>query len=171
MFREIEKYSGYLIFSTGEIFSIKRNNFLVGKTDKYGYRVVLLTLESKKVHKTVHRLVAEAFLGFSSLQVNHKDGNKQNNCLENLEYVTAKENTEHAFKLGLRKSCPKGIRTNSNGFGEGNGTSILKEDQVIAIKKLLKEKILTQKKIADTFSVSESCIKMIAQGRSWKHLA
>ena len=49
-----------------------------------------------------------AFYGESNLYVNHKDGNKLNNNLENLEYLTAKENTIHAFRIGLMK--PHGMK-------------------------------------------------------------
>lgn len=83
---------------------LKIGKELKQKTNKYGYQCVVLCRgpEDHK-HSTVHRLVLLAFAGRSKKQVNHKDGNKKNNKLENLEYCTAKENTNHAIKSGLKK--------------------------------------------------------------------
>lgn len=64
----------------------------------WGYMTVNLCKCGKSNTKRVHRLVAEAFLGESDLQVDHIDGNKQNNRLDNIEYVTPKENTNRAWK-------------------------------------------------------------------------
>lgn len=73
----------------------------------YGY--LFITARNKNSRKRtqfrVHRLVLETFVGAKThLFVNHKDGNKQNNRLDNLEYVTPKENMQHAAKTGLIKS-------------------------------------------------------------------
>lgn len=68
-----------------------------------GYGVVKLI--NKRIF--VHKLVAEAFIKKRpvGLQINHKDCNKKNNFIENLEYVTQKQNMQHASKNGLRPSC------------------------------------------------------------------
>lgn len=68
-----------------------------------GYLNVMLKMRGKKYY--VHRLVAEHFIdGDSSLEVNHKDGNKLNNCVENLEWVTRKQNSLHLVHvLGCKK--------------------------------------------------------------------
>ena len=64
-----------------------------------GYLFVTLAVSNTHWHKTLHSMVAGAFIGPrpSGAQVNHKDGNKQNNSLVNLEYVSAKENAQHAL--------------------------------------------------------------------------
>lgn len=64
---------------------------------------VNLCKNGKSNTKRVHRLVASAFLGESDLQVDHIDGNKLNNRLDNLEYVTPQENTNRAWKNGQAK--------------------------------------------------------------------
>ena len=69
----------------------------------WGYMTVNLSKNGKGSTKRVHRLVANAFLGESNLQIDHIDGNKQNNRLDNLEYVTPKENTNRAWEKGLAK--------------------------------------------------------------------
>jgi HNH endonuclease domain protein len=81
-----------------------------------GYCYVDLMVNGKKLRKLVHRLIAETFLDNYSdtLDVNHKDCNKTNNKLENLECVTRKENLEHAKKNGLIIASEKQIQARNN---------------------------------------------------------
>ena len=75
-----------------------------------GYAYVGISLHNKAVGRRVHRLVAEAFLGDANgLQVNHKDGNKANNAIDNLEYCTQSENMRHAYDIGLEKKYGKKV--------------------------------------------------------------
>ena len=67
--------------------------------DKYGYKIVCLQRYRQRKYLKIHRLVALTFLGPSTLTVNHKDLDKTNNHVSNLEYLTAIENTEHARSL------------------------------------------------------------------------
>lgn len=74
---------------------------------QHGYHCVALITDHKTKVFRVHRLVAEHFIGPQPTpehQVNHIDGNKANNCVDNLEWVTPKENTQHAIQMGLRES-------------------------------------------------------------------
>lgn len=70
-----------------------------------GYRAVALTKNGKAIHRYVHRLVMLAFVGEppEGHEVNHRDGDKSNNALANLEYVTRSENNNHAFASGLAR--------------------------------------------------------------------
>lgn len=71
-----------------------------------GYPVVTLCVDGKRRVTHVHALVASAFLGDrgDGLMVNHKDGDKTNNHISNLEYVTRAENMQHAARIGLLPS-------------------------------------------------------------------
>ena len=79
--------------------------------DKGGYQKVSLTDSGKKKHYyLVHRLVASAFLGDpEGMQINHKDGIKTHNYVENLEICDQSYNTIHAYRLGLMKPCNNGF--------------------------------------------------------------
>jgi hypothetical protein len=70
-----------------------------------GYLAVSLWKDGKRLTNRVHTLVAKAFLGVcpNSYDVNHKDGIKTNNCIDNLEYCSRLENIKHAYAMGLRK--------------------------------------------------------------------
>lgn len=63
-----------------------------------GYLEVQLCMGRVKKHVRVHRLVAARYLGWSNLQVNHIDGDKKNNHITNLTYVTARQNVQHFFE-------------------------------------------------------------------------
>lgn len=71
-----------------------------------GYCHVSLSKDGVEKHCQLHRIVAAAFIPNPDTkpQVNHKDGNKQNNCANNLEWVSAQENTQHAIDFGLRQN-------------------------------------------------------------------
>ena len=102
----------YMVSNTG---LVKRIRFINGKhnfererllkptINKDGYMFVRLCKNGKSKNMRIHKLVANAFLGENDLQVDHIDGNKLNNRLDNLEYVTPKENTQRAWKKGIAK--------------------------------------------------------------------
>jgi hypothetical protein len=95
-YKKIEGYENYMVSETGMILNIKRNKHLVNViADRY--MIVLLYKKNKRKRHYVHRLVAQAFCQKQEGKkfVNHKDLNKHNNNSFNLEWVTAKENTNH----------------------------------------------------------------------------
>jgi hypothetical protein len=110
--KNIEGYSGYKISNQGRVFSNKLKRVIQPPQDKDGYyRIGLWNKQVVKKYR-VHRLVAIAFVANpDNLSiVNHKNGNKQNNFVENLEWCTVAQNEQHS-RLVLGKTTPKGIHT------------------------------------------------------------
>jgi hypothetical protein len=164
--------SCYEVSNLGRIKSLDRkvkskNNSISnikGKFVIYHKRGEYLSYDLSKngIKKTIsiHRLVAQAFIPNpeNKPQVNHKDANKLNNNLSNLEWVTRKENSEHA---SLNNLMP---------IGEKNYHNKIKEKDVLFIRKSLKLKTLTPRKLADMFYVNINHIYNIRDIKSWKYL-
>ena len=110
----------------------------------------------RKTH-TIHKLVAEAFLGpANGRTVNHKDGNKQNNRLENLEYMTPGENLQHAFATGLRETKR----------GERHWMTTLTESEVRQIR-ASREGL---KACAARYGTSRATVQRLRKRETWGHL-
>jgi hypothetical protein len=160
--KEVVGYEGlYEVSSLGFVKSLHRGGRL-RVLCKIPGRYVLVNL-SKRGHVSshlVHRLVAEAFYGAprSGEQVNHKNGNKHDNRIENLEYCTPSENKKHAFGIGL--CCMKGERHNN---------SKLTNDLVYRIRQSLKDGV-SHSAIAVEIGISRSTISKINAGKAWSHL-
>lgn len=102
--KEIPGFAGYYININGEVFSTKHYNKLtkmVLREDKDGYYEVGMYKNKKRYFRRVHRLVLEAFSSNPNnlTQVNHKDGNKKNNNIDNLEWCTCQDNMIHSFRV------------------------------------------------------------------------
>lgn len=116
----------YLFTSDGKVFSLKTNKFLKQQTNRNGYLGV--NIKKPGVGRRfclTHRLIAETFFSYLGkdncfYEVNHIDGNKQNNNVNNLEWLTRKENLDHSKRLKLMK--PK--------VGEENPNSKLTNNQI-----------------------------------------
>ena len=105
--KDIVGYEGlYQITSDGKVYSLYSHRYIKTHITKCGYERIKLYKNHKSCQYDVHRLVAEAFIpnNDNKEQVNHIDGNKLNNYLSNLEWVTAEENIEHAKTNHLFKS-------------------------------------------------------------------
>lgn len=92
-------FQGFYISSIGRI-KTKRNKITYG-AESNGYKMTSVYVNGVRTTRKVHCLMAESFFGRQELLVNHKDGNKSNNRIENLEYVTYAENAQHAHDTGL----------------------------------------------------------------------
>lgn len=125
------------------------------------YQIINLSkLDGKKRTFRVHRLVMMAFRpveNMDELEVNHLDGNKKNNKLENLEWCTASENQKHAFKTGLQKARK----------GEDSNFAKLSKEDVDKVFELRAQGLL-QREIADIVGCTHSNISAILRGKSWK---
>lgn len=141
--------------------TIKKETIMSFEIDKDGYYRVGLRKNAKQLNHYVHRLVANAFIHNpnNKEQVNHIDGIKNNNNVENLEWVTHKENREHAAANGLVPDQ----------WGRKNPNSKLTEQDVLLIKKL-KEDGMTYREVSENIGTSISNVKNIVLGRTWKWL-
>jgi len=152
----MKKYldTNYLVFENGDIINQKTNKKLKPQNNGNGYLKVTLTIEGKQVQKYVHRLVAELYLLDKSIQVNHIDGDKSNNHISNLEWVTNSENQKHAHRIGLKK----------NGNKLWNGK--FSQEDINSIKKMDLEGV-KRKDIAIHFNCSKSTISDILNGKRY----
>lgn len=150
--------SNYAVSSAGRIRNNKTSRilkaFLVGKKSTNYYAVDLPTRKSIKVHK----LVAHYFIGESELQINHKNGNKADNNVSNLEYCTAKENVKHAWDTGLSK--PR----------KGNTNNLSKIPEELARKIKYSSAGKTHREWADELGVSQNAVNLIRKGKNWSWL-
>lgn len=114
IWKDIEGFPGYQVSSIGRVRCFRNFNGII--TDNYRilkpilnkddyYYVDLYTIDRKQVHKRIHRLIADTFLGPQpELVVNHINGDKHDNRVENIEWVTAKQNSTLAAEAGLYKT-------------------------------------------------------------------
>lgn len=101
--RQIKGFENYTVSEKGDVFSTITNKQLRQRISKQGYAYVNLYNSEGRKTKKIHRLVAETFIKNPNnyTQVNHKDGDKLNNRVNNLEWCTASYNTQHAYDNGL----------------------------------------------------------------------
>ena len=93
-------WNGYYATRSGKIWSAKTNSFIEGKIDQNGYRELCIMVDGQRKYVRVHIMIARTFLKKptgkgSDLEVNHKDKNKLNNKVSNLEWATPAENSQH----------------------------------------------------------------------------
>ena len=103
------KETEYSISTEGLVRKDTKNNYILSQSSQQDYKFVTLLIEGKQKRMRVHRLVAETFIPNPDEKpfVNHIDGNRSNNNVENLEWVTPSENTQHAVSMGLMNNGRK----------------------------------------------------------------
>ena len=110
--RTVKEYSNYEVNQFGQIRHKKRKQILKPRSNKGGYQYVNFKIDGKNINFAVHRIVANAFIpnpnGYT--EVNHKDYDRMNNCVDNLEWVTSSQNKVHAYlKLENKTSRGKAV--------------------------------------------------------------
>jgi len=159
----IRGYEGYYEISDwGRVKSLKRKYcpeemFLTPCPNAQNYLHVILSKEGKQYTAKIHVMVATHFLGDrpKGLDIHHLDGNKHNNHVSNLAYITHHENILHAWESGLAKAH--------------HNNSKLTVGQVQSIRRLAKQGV-SQKRLAKVFKVSPSTIGAIAKRKIWKEV-
>mgnify|MGYP002753608007 CR=1 FL=1 len=164
----------YKVSNTGRIFSFAKIKIGIElkptickdkrtlSLEKERYPSVSISDNNKQIkNHHIHRLVAEMFIPNPENKkcVNHIDGNKQNNVVTNLEWVTYKENTQHALKNNLLNPP----------VGERSSGAIYTESQVLEAINLLSTG-KTNKEVADVTNINERCISDIRNKKRWSYL-
>lgn len=152
--KPIEGFPNYLIKENGEVFSLKTGKILKPSLSKSGYLQFNLINKNGASSILLHRILMIAFKFnpfYKTLQVNHIDGDKLNNDLENLEWVTASKNTQHAFDTGLTPKGASHYNTNISDF------------QIMEIISL-RENGLSYKEIAKKYNTTRQSISNYCRG-------
>lgn len=163
---EIPDYSRYIFYSDGSILAKnwKNSDKRVKMTPALsgGYlKTVFVTDSGVYKSKQVHRMIALAFIPNpeNKPEVNHINGVKTDNRVENLEWVTHSENIIHSFKNKLQSND-----------GEKNPFSILTEKEVIEIRSKFKPRKYTREMLSKEYGVKACTIKDVVLRKSWKHI-
>jgi len=171
--KQMPLFPDYLLSNYGRVYSKTSNKILKPQKRPNGYlKVSLYRNKATFINQSIHKLVAKHFLDFPNSKykifVNHKDGFKNNNYYQNLEWVTPSENNVHAIKIGLWN--PRGINSVLNVYNEETVHQIC----------LLHKQGLSQGKIYDRIKHNDDIrnkpktidlIKKIRNKKSWRHIS
>ena len=141
----------YLICNKGFVFNEDIHGIQAPHLEKNGYLRATMCHNGKRYKDNIHRLVAKYFIDNPNNlpQVNHKDGNKHNNDVNNLEWVTPRENVIHSYDKHLNHS------------GEKCKLAKFSDNQIHYVCKLLEENELTIKEIAEVTNTSKRTVKHV----------
>jgi hypothetical protein len=158
----IKGFENYAVDDQGNIFSLPKKTrkgirILKSTVGKNGYPMLDLCKDGEIKRFLVHRLIAQTLLPNpnNKEQVNHINGNKLDNRLENLEWNTRSENQKHAIKIGLRSAK-----------GEKNSQCKITEQEVLYIRNSEEKGSILAKKL----NISQTTISQIRNGKTWTHI-
>lgn len=164
IWKDVPGYEGiYVISNMGRLKRIMHrkhptNTIINASINDYGYHYSCLTINGKGQNHMIHRLVGQAFIPNpeDKPQVNHIDGCKSNNVLQNLEWNTSKENINHAWDTGLAK--PKN--------GILNGNAVLTEKDILEIR----ASSLTPLELSLIYKIKREQVYKILRRERWTHI-
>lgn len=175
IWKDISTYEGiYQVSSMGHVKSLDRlakdrwggGRLIYGKMitiqcDMHGYRYVHLYKNSKGRNCKVHLLVAKAFIeNINNLPfINHIDGDKSNNCINNLEWCTQSENEKHAHQIGLK-----------NHKGENHPRNRFTNDDILEMRRLFDIEKLNQREIGRIMNINYKTVHKIVHRQRWAHI-
>jgi hypothetical protein len=165
--RPIPSVIGYAASACGQIISFHRlEPFALRQANHpQGYKKVCVKTYAGIKNRLVHRLVMEAWVGPcpEGCVTNHKNGNKTDNRLENLEYCTQSENMAHSYGYGLSPKPP-------TKQGSDCRLSKLNEEKVLALRAETDRKPGHLQRLSDKYGITASSISKILLRRTWKHI-
>lgn len=164
MIKQIPNHESFLCTTEGIVIG-KRGKPMKGHVDRWGYREVLFSENGKTKNYLVHRLILSTFKpveNMEQLDVNHKNGDKLDNRLENLEWCTRSENILHAYATGLEKKQ----------YGENHHAHKLTDDDVRYIRKVYikRDKQFGAVALAQKFNVDRTTIHDVVRRKTWGEL-
>lgn len=164
---EIQGYEGlYSVTSDGRVWSHKRAKFLKACPNSRGYYVVTLRGHGKST-KSVHRLVADAFIDYvdGKDQINHIDGDKSNNAVSNLEWCSSSENHRHAiYDLGRKHTDVQRKTARQNGIKCRSVTM----DDARQIRLDYATGEYTQRMLGSRYGISRDAVGLIVRNKTYK---
>ena len=151
----VSNYYSYYVTKDGEVFN-KFGKLIRSSDNGRGYLTVNINTDRGRVCKAVHRLVAEVYLlnPYHFSDVDHVDGVRLNNSVDNLRWVSHSENIKHSYSLGNRSA--KGVR---------NSRALLTEDEVRDIKLLIS--IGYRRRCLVLFGYPSGSVAGILSGKNW----
>lgn len=157
-FQDIPGFEGlYQVCKNGDVYSLLTKKILRKRNCGSGYIGYSLRRDGNTYGMKAHRLVLLTFVGDSEMEVNHINGNKHDNRLENIEYCTRSENNRHAIETGLR-IMP---------YGDNAYRRTLSLKTVLDIKKAIAKGDKRFRAIAKDFGVASGTISKINTGKLW----
>lgn len=152
------KNSNTMVSSSGRCYNLVKRKFVSSVTGK-GYLRFSYGTGSGKKYQLIHRAVAELFIDNpeGKEQVNHKDLNKKNNTIGNLEWATRMKNLQHSYDNGMKR------------VGVNHGSARFKEQDIHDIRMLANE--FTHAEISRYYGVARTTITAICRGKNWSHIS
>lgn len=165
MWKKCKVNNSYMVSTDGMVKRVETDRILKQKLDKDNYLSINMSMGGRGNTKQVfvHRLVAEAFIPNPENKplVKHIDGNPINNCVENLKWVTPKENVEHSIKIGLK----------NNDHGSLSCNSKLSPNEINYCRKMYqpRSKLYGCRALAKRFGVSKSTMSYILNNKTYSY--
>lgn len=154
----VELNEDYVVYPDGNVWSKRNKMFLKPVLASSGYLTYSPSVTKGLLSPTVHRILAYCYLGAfdQGMVVNHKDGNKLNNSLDNLEVVTYSQNTRHAREMGLFRHIPS----------EENPMARLTVEQIEQIHGMFHAGS-TNDEVALAYGIHPRYVSLIRHGKRW----
>ena len=170
IWKDIVEYEGiYQVSNLGRVKSIhntythNQNGMRIPSTVGCGYLAVALYKNSKGKNHKIHRLLAQYFIPnpHNYKCVNHIDGNKLNNSLDNLEWCTSAHNNKHAWDIGLKRVVH---------LRDKHANVQFTDNEVRELRKITRSGLYSCASIARAYKVSNDCIYNIKNGRTYRYV-